>query len=73
MPVQRAQTRFFEGLYDLDIANGRSIEISLPFAPTNINISASDKTLYLRKDDANVCVFSLATKSCTRNLVARTF
>jgi DNA-binding beta-propeller fold protein YncE len=67
------ESRFFEGLYDLDIANGRSIEISLPFAPTNINISASDKTLYLRKDDANVCVFSLATKSCTRNLVARTF
>jgi DNA-binding beta-propeller fold protein YncE len=67
------ETRFFDGLYDLDIANGRSIEISLPFAPTNINISASDQTLYLRKDDANVCVFSLATRSCTRNLVARTF
>lgn len=67
------ETRFFDGLYDLDIANGRSVEISLPFAPTNINISASDQTLYLRKDDANVCVFSLETKTCMRDLVARTF
>lgn len=67
------ESHFFDGLYDLDIQNGRSAEISLPFAPTNINISASDKTLYLRKDDGNVCVFSLATKSCTRNLLARAF
>jgi hypothetical protein len=63
------ESRFFEGLYDLDIANGKSVEISLPFAPTNINISASDQMLYLRKNDTNVCVFSLATKSCTRSLV----
>lgn len=67
------ESHFFEGLYDLDIQGGRSIEIPLPFAPRNINISASDKTLYLRKDDTNVCVFSLATMSCSRNLVARTF
>jgi WD40 repeat protein len=64
------ETRFYNGLYDLDIAGGTSIEIPLDFSPRNINISPSDQLLYLRKDDDEVCVFSLAERRCTAELNA---
>jgi hypothetical protein len=66
------ESRFFEGLYDLDIARGESVQIPLSFAPRNINISPSDETLYLRKSDREVCVFSLATRRCETHLSAPT-
>lgn len=64
------ESRFYEGLYDLDIGQGESLEVPLDFAPRNINISPTDQTLYLRKSDTAVCVFSLAEKRCTSMLNA---
>lgn len=61
LPVQ-APPRL--ALYDLDIPGGKSLEIPLDFAPTNINISPSDETLYLRKSDTEVCVFSIPDRRC---------
>jgi DNA-binding beta-propeller fold protein YncE len=62
------ETRFYEGLYDLDTAEGQSLEEPLDFSPRNINLSPSDSTLYLRKSDAAVCVFSVAEKRCVTTL-----
>jgi hypothetical protein len=67
------EQRFYPGLYDLDIARGVSEEIPLAFSPRNINISPSDDTLYLRKNDSEICVFSLVSRRCERSLEEPTF
>lgn len=64
------ESRFYEGLYDLDVGQGESVEIPLEFSPRNINISPTDRTLYLRKSDTAVCVFAVAEGRCTSMLSA---
>jgi len=53
-----------KSLFDLDLVGAKSSGITTDFHPQNINISPDDKTLFLRQDEANICVFSLAERSC---------
>lgn len=59
-------------LFDIDIPGSSSSEIGLPFAPQNLNISADDKLLFLRKSSSEICIFDLATRTCLRNFVSIT-
>jgi hypothetical protein len=58
------------GLNDVDLAKASSTEIPTGFLPLNINIAPDDETLFLRKSEAEICVFSLDIRSCGANLVA---
>jgi len=55
-------------LFDLDIAAAQVAALDAPFRPRNVNISPDDKTLFLRSDKASICIYSLATQSCEREL-----
>lgn len=63
-PAKPEDDQIVREVYDLDIVKLMSAEIELNFQPVNINISPDDKTLFLREDDANICVFSLANRAC---------
>ncbi|MFA6035013.1 MAG: hypothetical protein WC889_19095 [Myxococcota bacterium] len=56
-----------DGLYDIDITAGRAKEIVMGFTPVNINISADDKLLFLRKDDCEICIFEIEGRTCLRS------
>lgn len=56
-------------LYDLDLAAAKASPLPVGFRPWNVNIAPDDRSLFLRKDDHDLCVFSLETLSCERNLV----
>jgi hypothetical protein len=60
-----------KALFHIDVARERSDWMGLEFMPININISADDSKLFLRKDYATVCVYSLAEGECVRELGAR--
>ncbi|MFU8804908.1 MAG: WD40 repeat domain-containing protein [Bradymonadaceae bacterium] len=62
-PVVDIRNRLFE--IDIKAAEVRVIETS--FTPTNINLSPTNKLLYLRRNEQNICVFSLGTETCTAN------
>ena len=65
------KTAFDQGpdsLFDLDLVGAKSAQIETDFFPTNINISPDDTRLFLREDDANVCVFSLADRTCRAHI-----
>lgn len=55
-------------LFDLDIATAQAEVLPTPFRPRNLNVSPDDERLFLRRDGATICVYSLATKSCEREL-----
>jgi DNA-binding beta-propeller fold protein YncE len=59
-------------LFDIDIPATSASEIGVPFTPKNLNISADDKLLFLRKSASEICIFDLATRSCLRNFVSIT-
>lgn len=50
----------FAGLYRIDISDARLIPIELPFAPTNINITADDGFLILRESDTKLWIYDVA-------------
>lgn len=54
------------GVFDVDFALTKSSQVPAGFTPSNINISADDKALFLRVDDDQICIFDLASKSCSR-------
>jgi outer membrane protein assembly factor BamB len=56
-------------VYDLDIGAAQTSVVETGFEPTNINISADDTALFLRKSDEEICIFDLATRSCGRRFV----
>jgi DNA-binding beta-propeller fold protein YncE len=56
------------GLFDLDIEAATTEEIPTGFEPLNINIAPGDRTLFLRKSDTEVCVFSLVDRRCGAHL-----
>jgi hypothetical protein len=53
-------------LDDLDVASAHARGLDPGFLPTNLNISADDKLLFLRKNQNEICIFDLATESCQR-------
>lgn len=59
-------------LFDLDIPAASSSQIELPFVPLNLNISADDQLLFLRKTSSEICIFELATRTCQREFVSLT-
>jgi hypothetical protein len=58
----------YPDLFDIDVPQALVSEIELPFVPQNLNISADDRSLYLRRDNNHVCVFDLESQSCRREL-----
>jgi outer membrane protein assembly factor BamB len=56
-------------LYDVDIAGGVVARIPTDFTPQNINISADDRLLFLRKSDHEICIFEIAKRSCRGSFV----
>ncbi len=52
------------GLFEIDIERAASRMLPSEFLPMNINISPDDRTLYLRRDAANVCVYSIELERC---------
>jgi hypothetical protein len=58
-----------DGLLDVDIPGAKSSSIDPGFAPYNLNISADDKLLFLRKNSQEICIWDLAAGSCERKFV----
>ncbi len=58
-------------LHDIDIQAGKASVIDPGFVPSNLNISADDKKLFLRKSASEICVFDLQTRSCSRTFVLK--
>jgi hypothetical protein len=57
-------------LFDLDIEAAQVSAVELDFAPDNLNISADDRFLFLRKNENEVCIFELATSTCGQRFVS---
>lgn len=57
-----------KALFHIDVVEERANWMGLDFAPLVINISADDASLYLRKDFSTVCVYSLETNRCVKEL-----
>jgi hypothetical protein len=57
-------------VFDLDVADARVTPFGLGFFPKNLNISADDRLLFLRKDAYEVCIFDLSTQSCRGRFVS---
>jgi len=55
-------------LYDLNIDDRYVRALDTDFRPRNVNIAPDDETLFLRRDDSSICIYSLATESCERTL-----
>ncbi|HEY6561005.1 MAG TPA: hypothetical protein VI072_27205 [Polyangiaceae bacterium] len=51
-------------VFDIDIRAGRVARVNPGFTPKRLNISADDRFLFLRKDDSEVCIFELASRTC---------
>jgi DNA-binding beta-propeller fold protein YncE len=58
------------GLFDIDIPAAAASQIELPFTPKNLNISADDQLLFLRKSSSEICIFELQSRSCQRAFVS---
>jgi hypothetical protein len=58
-------------LWDLTIATAVAEQVPLPFRPRNLNVSADDAWLFLRQDEARVCVFEVAEGECQREVGLR--
>jgi hypothetical protein len=59
-------------LFDLEIASAAAQKLPTPFRPRNVNVSPDDERLFLRRDATTICIYSLATRSCERELVLAT-
>jgi DNA-binding beta-propeller fold protein YncE len=54
---------------DVDVEEATAARIEPGFLPQNLNISADDRLLYLRKSQNEICIFDLATKSCKQRFL----
>lgn len=69
---RHAYVLYYLSLYDLDIPQASTSSIDLGFFPLNINISADDKLLFLRKNDHDICIFEIETRQCRGSFIATT-
>lgn len=56
-------------LFHVDVPGAEAAPLPTDFRPRSINISPDDSKLFLRIDDASVCIYSLARQSCDREIV----
>jgi hypothetical protein len=56
-------------LVHVDVLEAKATPLSTDFRPRNVNISPDDSTLFLRVDDARVCIYSIERESCDREIV----
>jgi hypothetical protein len=56
-------------LADLDIDGAKASLIDPGFTPKNLNISADDQALFLRRSESEICVFDLAQRYCRRSFL----
>jgi hypothetical protein len=56
-------------LVRVDVPGATSAPLPTDFRPRSINISPDDSKLFLRIDDASVCIYSLERRSCDREIV----
>lgn len=59
-------------LLDVNIDGAAASTIELPFQPENLNISADDQLLFLRKSESEICIFDLKQRICGRAFVSVT-
>jgi hypothetical protein len=52
------------GLFDIDISRAGTSRLALDFGPSNLNISADDRYLFLRKSSSEVCIYDIAARAC---------
>lgn len=57
------------GLLDVDIGAAKADDIEPGFTPTNLNISADDQLLFLRKSPQEICIWNLAQGECQQRFV----
>lgn len=56
-------------VFDLDIDAAKASHFGLDFTPDNINISADDKFLFLRRSDREICIYDIAARACRQRFV----
>lgn len=56
-------------LYDVDVPGAKVSWMGTDFMPMNLNISADDRTLFLRKNATEICIYDIATQSCGHKFV----
>jgi len=56
-------------LADLDIESSKSSLVDPGFTPKNLNISADDQALFLRRSESEICIFDLAQHYCKRSFL----
>jgi hypothetical protein len=56
-------------LFHVDVPGATAAALPTEFRPRSINISPDDSKLFLRVDDASVCIYSLTRQSCDREIV----
>jgi hypothetical protein len=57
-------------VFDIDLMRATTSSFELGFRPTNLNISADDRYLFLRKSAQEVCIFEIASRSCRNRFVS---
>jgi hypothetical protein len=57
------------GLLDVDIGGATTEGIDPGFTPSNLNISADDQLLFLRKSPQEICIWNLAQGKCQQRFV----
>ena len=55
-------------LFTLDVEAAHVAPMLTDFRPRNINLSPDDGTLFLRRDDTSICVYSIAEERCARDM-----
>jgi hypothetical protein len=59
----------YPGLLDVDLGAASANAIDPGFTPKNLNISADDQLLFLRKNDQEICIWNLAQGKCQERFV----
>lgn len=56
-------------VFDLDIDAATDSHLGLDFTPENINISADNQYLFLRKSDSEICIYDIAARACKQRFI----
>lgn len=55
----------YHGLFEVDISVAEIRSMEVGFTPENLNMGPEDRTLFLRKPDDTVCIYSIPDAECT--------
>lgn len=61
---RHAYVLYETGLFDVNIPNANTSRLGLDFVATNLNISADDRYLFLRRSSSEVCIYDIAARAC---------